>query len=185
MVIKRKSRKLNLKTPLRIYLLAGASSVALVAFVALIVTRTVQADAGLRTASTAAAISPAASATPATLASPNAIPAKQIGTERKLHGLASWYGGIFDGKRTASGETYNMYAMTACHPTLPFGSIVRVIDRANHRSVVVRINDRGDLVDQKRVIDLSYGAAQQLAMVHSGLAPVDIQVLSLGNGRDR
>lgn len=73
-----------------------------------------------------------------------------------------------------------MYAMTACHPTLPFGSVVRVVNLGNHRSVVVRITDRGDLVDEGRVIDLSYGAAQQLGMTWSGLAKVDLQVLSLG-----
>ena len=73
-----------------------------------------------------------------------------------------------------------MYAMTACHPTLPFGTLVRVINLKNHRSVVVRITDRGDLVDQGRIIDLSYGAAQKLAMVHSGLVPVDLQVLKVG-----
>ena len=49
-----------------------------------------------------------------------------------VHGIASWYGGVFNGRRTASGEVYDMYAMTACHPTLPFGSIVRVIDQRNH-----------------------------------------------------
>lgn len=174
-----KSRKLNLKTPLRIYLLIGASSAALAALVFLFATRTVQADAGLPPAVTAPAISLAASATPATL-TPKALPLKEIGKQHRLHGLASWYGGIFDGRTTASGEPYDMNAMTACHPTLPFGTIVRVINRINHRSVVVRINDRGDLVDQHRIIDLSYGAAQKLAMVDSGLAPVDLQVLSLG-----
>lgn len=188
MVITRKSRKLNLKTPLRIYLLAGASSAALTALVLLLATRTVQADAGLRPTSTAPAVSLVASATPATLTSPSAfpggeaIPSKEIGKQHRLHGLASWYGGVFDGRTTASGEQFDMNAMTACHPTLPFGSIVRVINRLNHRSVVVRINDRGDLVDQKRIIDLSYGAAEKLAMVDSGLAPVDVQVLWLGKG---
>ena len=182
MVITRKSRKLNMKTPLRIYLLAGASSVALVALVVLFVTRAVHADAGIsiRPAPAAPPLSPSASATPATLASPRVVPAKRTGVGQRLHGLASWYGGSFEGRTTASGEQFDMHAMTACHRTLPFGSIVRVIDRATHRSVVVRINDRGDLVDQKRVIDLSYGAAQKLAMVDAGLAPVDIQVLSLG-----
>jgi rare lipoprotein A len=75
-----------------------------------------------------------------------------------------------------------MFAMTACHPTLPFGSIVRVVNLRNHRSVVVRINDRGDLVDEGRIIDLSYGAAEKLAMVEGGLAPVRLQVLFLGQG---
>ena len=73
-----------------------------------------------------------------------------------------------------------MYGMTACHPTLPFGSIVRVINRVNHRSVLVKVTDRGNLVSEGRVIDLSYGAAQELAMVYSGLAPVDLEVISLG-----
>jgi len=180
MVITRKSRKLNLKTPLRFYLVVGASSAALAALVFWFATLTVQADAGLRPATTAPALSLAASATPATLTSLKPLPLKEIGKQHRLHGLASWYGGIFDGRTTASGEPFDMNAMTACHPTLPFGSIVRVINRINHRSVVVRINDRGDLVDQKRIIDLSYGAAQKLAMVDSGLAPVDLQVLSLG-----
>ena len=73
-----------------------------------------------------------------------------------------------------------MYAMTACHPTLPFGSIVRVVDRSNHRSVIVRITDRGNLTKKGRIIDLSYGAAERLGMTWDGLAKVDLQVLSLG-----
>lgn len=176
----RKSRELNLKTPLRMYVLAGASSAVLAALVFLLATRTVQADAGLRPTATAPALSLAAGATPAPLTSLKPLPLKEIGIRHRLHGLASWYGGVFEGRTTASGEQFDMNAMTACHPTLPFGSIVRVINRLNHRSVVVRINDRGDLVGQKRIIDLSYGAAQKLAMVDSGLAPVDVQVLSLG-----
>lgn len=179
----RKSRKLNLKTPLRIYLLAGASSVALVAVVLSFATRPVQADAGIRPASMATTATLAATATPASLAPQSATPTKTTRRLSRLHGLASWYGGVFDGHTTASGETYDENAMTACHPTLPFGSIVRVINRLNHRSVVVRINDRGDLVDHRRIIDVSYGAAEKLAMVQSGLAPVDIQVLSLGKNR--
>lgn len=178
----RKSRKLNLKTPLRIYLLAGASSVALAALVLFFATRTVHADAGtIRPAPTATAVSLAARATPATLAPPG-VTAEKIDPKHRLHGIASWYGAVFEGRTTASGEPYDMNAMTACHSTLPFGSMVRVINRLNHRSVVVRINDRGDLVEQRRIIDLSYGAAEKLAMVQSGLAPVDIQVLSLGKG---
>lgn len=73
-----------------------------------------------------------------------------------------------------------MYGMTACHPTLPFGTLVRVFNRRNHRSVVVRITDRGDLVHEGRIIDLSFGAAEELAMVNSGIAQVDIAVISLG-----
>jgi rare lipoprotein A len=76
-----------------------------------------------------------------------------------------------------------MYAMTACHPTLPFGSMVKVVNLKNQRSVVVRITDRGDLGDQGRVIDLSYAAAEKLAMTKSGLASVKLEVLSLGRDR--
>jgi rare lipoprotein A len=103
----------------------------------------------------------------------------------RLHGIASWYGSVFNGRKTASGERFDMWAMTACHPTLPFGSLVRVVNHANHHSVVVRITDRGDLVDEGRIIDLSYGAAQRLAMTKLGLAKVDLQVLSLGSFRGK
>jgi rare lipoprotein A len=70
--------------------------------------------------------------------------------------------------------------MTACHPTLPFGSVVRVVNLANKHSVVVKINDRGDLVEEGRIIDLSFAAAQKLAMTKVGLAKVELQVISLG-----
>ena len=187
MVRTRKTRNLRRKAPLWICLAAGVSAVVSVALVVLFSARTVQADAGLpRPALTAPAASPAASATPASLADqeptiPQDAPtaAAQKWTD-KIHGVASWYGGVFNGRRTASGEIYDMNAMTACHQTLPFGSIVRVVNRSNHRSVVVRITDRGNLVQEGRIIDLSYGAAQKLGIAWSGLAKVDLQVLSLG-----
>jgi rare lipoprotein A len=166
---------------------AGVSAVALVAIVLLFTTRTVQADAGLPRPAIAAPASPlAASATPASLAVQNPAHPQSLQTDAArhwkdhLHGLASWYGGVFNGRLTASGEVFDMYAMTACHPTLPFGSIVRVVNRRNHRSVVVRVTDRGDLVHEGRVIDLSYGAAEKLGMTWAGLARVDLEVLSLG-----
>jgi rare lipoprotein A len=96
-----------------------------------------------------------------------------------LRGIATWYGAVFNGRKTASGETFDMYAMTACHPTLPFGSLVRVVNLNNKRSVVVRITDRGDLA-KGRIIDLSYGAAKRLAMTEAGLAPVVLKVLYRG-----
>jgi rare lipoprotein A len=171
-------------------LVAGVSAVALVALVVLFSARTVQADAGLpRAALPPPAASPAASPTPASLADQEpAIPqgpptAEAKAWQEKIHGIASWYGGVFNGRRTASGEIFDMYAMTACHPTLPFGSIVRVVSQANHRSVVVRITDRGDLVEEGRIIDLSYGAAKKLGMIRAGLAKVDLEVLSLGRPR--
>jgi rare lipoprotein A len=161
-----------------------------VALVVLMSARAVQADAGLpRPASIAAAALPAAaaSATPVSMkahtepAVPRNGPTPEaLNWNDKVHGVASWYGGVFNGRKTASGEIYDMNAMTACHPTLPFGSIVRVVNRSNHRSVVVRITDRGDLIEENRIIDLSYGAAEKLGMTWSGLAKVDIEVLSLG-----
>jgi rare lipoprotein A len=161
--------------------------VALVATVVLFTTRTVHADASIsRPAITAPATAVAASVTPATLANAQpAIPKSGSTPEArhwtdKIHGIASWYGGVFNGRKTASGEIFDMYALTACHPSLPFGSIVRVVNRVNHRAVVVRITDRGDLVEEGRVIDLSYGAAEKLGMTWGGIAKVDLQVLALG-----
>ncbi len=181
MVKRQKSRHVNLKTPLGICLLAGASSLAVTAVVVFLPTRTVQADAHLpRRVPAAAAASPLVTATPPSLTTPRRADRLWRG---KLHGLASWYGAMFDGRTTASGERYNMFALTACHSTLPFGSIVRVINRKNKRSVVVRITDRGDLLHQGRIIDLSFAAAEKLAIIHSGLAQVDLEVLSLGRGR--
>jgi peptidoglycan lytic transglycosylase len=92
-------------------------------------------------------------------------------------GIASWYGRPYDGRRAASGEIYNMHAMTAAHRTLPFGTMVRVHDLENGHSVVVRINDRGPFVEG-RIIDLSYAAA--MAMHMPGTALVRLQILSDG-----
>ena len=91
-------------------------------------------------------------------------------TER---GLASWYGRKFHGRRTASGEVYNMYAMTAAHPTLPIPSYARIRNPANGREVVVRINDRGPFY-AGRIVDLSYTAALRLDVLR-GVAPVELQ----------
>jgi rare lipoprotein A len=187
MVIRRRSSKVSSKYALRkyalrIWLLAIISSVVLTAGVLEVSTRTVQADVlPSRPAVTAPSAVPAASATPAALHAPQK-PAKTA-TACRLHGIASWYGGVFNGRYTASGERYDMNAMTACHPTLPFGTVVRVVNRDNNRSVVVRITDRGDLVEKRRIIDLSYGAAKKLEMTESGLARVDLHVISLGGSR--
>ncbi len=96
------------------------------------------------------------------------------GNEQK--GVASWYGEDFHGKLTSNQEIYNMYAMTAAHKTLPFGTYVRVTNLTNGKSVVVRINDRGPFV-KGRIIDLSYAAAKKLGMSDTGVAPVEIKVL--------
>jgi len=91
-------------------------------------------------------------------------------------GKASWYGRKFHGRKTASGEIYNMYAMTAAHKTLPLGTYVRVHNLKNNRKIDVRINDRGPFI-RGRIIDLSYTAAKKLGIVGSGTAPVEIVAL--------
>ncbi len=91
-------------------------------------------------------------------------------------GKASWYGELFHGKTTASGETYDMFKLTAAHPELPLGSFVRVTNLSNLRSVVVRINDRGP-VTPGRVIDLSYKAAEILRFDRKGIQKVRLDVV--------
>ncbi|UZD54886.1 septal ring lytic transglycosylase RlpA family protein [Caldimonas aquatica] len=92
-------------------------------------------------------------------------------------GYASWYGRQFHGKRTASGEPYDMYAMTAAHPTMPIPSYARVRHPATGREVIVRINDRGPF-HGNRIIDLSYMAALKLGVVHRGSALVEVERLT-------
>jgi rare lipoprotein A len=97
--------------------------------------------------------------------------------QARLTGMASWYGPGFHGNQSASGEIFNENAMTAAHRTLPFGTRVRVTNMDNGQSVVVRINDRGPF-HGNRVIDLSTAAARMLGLIHSGVAPVQVEVLS-------
>jgi rare lipoprotein A len=91
-------------------------------------------------------------------------------------GKASWYGAWHHGRRTASGERFNMWALTAAHRTLPLGTHVRVTNLRNGRSVDVRVNDRGPIYDD-RIIDLSRGAAARLGAETEGVVPVRIVVL--------
>jgi rare lipoprotein A len=162
------------RKPLPFWLLVGTSCVALAGMLCSLPPRTVQADAGVQRP--AAAISPAvvANVTPQ-MSAPAQKPHSKL-----LKGIASWYGDQFDGKKTASGETFSQDEMTACHPTLPFGSEVRVVNLRNHKSVIVRITDRAELV-KGRVIDLSHAAADKLNMTQAGVARVSIEVLSLGH----
>jgi rare lipoprotein A len=95
-------------------------------------------------------------------------------------GVASWYGPDFHGGRTATGETYDMHAMTGAHPTLPLPTWVRVTNLENGRSVVVRLNDRGPFA-RGRVIDLSRAAAEALDMVRAGTARVEVRSLAVGD----
>jgi rare lipoprotein A len=96
--------------------------------------------------------------------------------EFKERGVASWYGKDFHGKKTSSGEIYNMYEMTAAHKILPLGTYVRVKNLENNRVIDVRINDRGPFV-RGRIIDLSYTAAKKLQIVGPGTAKVEIVAL--------
>jgi len=94
-----------------------------------------------------------------------------------MSGMASWYGPGFDGNYSASGELFNASDLTAAHPSLPFGTLVRVVNMDNGQSVVVRINDRGPYA-HGRVIDVSTAAANMIGLISSGVAPVRLEVLS-------
>ncbi len=123
---------------------------------------------------------------PEPVTDPAPSPAGEAGVDEKYRftgeaalelerGHASWYGGRFNGRRTASGETYDKYALTAAHKTLPFGTIVRVRSLALGREVDVRINDRGPFAPG-RVIDLSQAAAEALGLTGAGVAQVSLNV---------
>ena len=97
-------------------------------------------------------------------------------------GIASYYGSKFHKKRTANGEIFNMYKVSAAHKTLPLGTKVRVINLKNRRSLTMTINDRGPYA-KGRIIDLSYKAAQKLGFVNEGTTKVRIEVLRLGDNK--
>lgn len=97
------------------------------------------------------------------------------------HGIASWYGKDFHGKKTANGERYDMYGMTAAHKLLPFGTMVRVTNKTNGKSIVVRVNDRGPFVDN-RIIDLTQTGAKEIDMLAAGTAPVFIETIGQVKG---
>lgn len=162
-----------------VFVLAIVLPVAIAAVLFTLFSVTVQADVPIdMTASTLPAPD-----LPETLKPPPVVRLEFANPIQELRGFASWYGDAFDGHTTANGETYDMHALTACTNALPFESVVRVVNLRNRRSVVVRINDRGLLIPG-RVIDLSYAAAEKLGMMRSGVAPVRLDVLSLGRKRD-
>ena len=107
------------------------------------------------------------------------IPSAQGHSEE---GIASWYGRKFHGRKTANGETYDMYALTAAHKTLPMNTLVKVVNLKNGDTVKVRINDRGPFV-RGRIIDLSYSGAKAIGLVRTGTAPVRIEAIGQP-GRD-
>lgn len=111
-------------------------------------------------------------------ARPEPSPA-EAATSSRIEGVASYYADEFNGRKTASGEVYDMNDMTAAHRTLPFGTKVKVTHLDTGRSVIVRINDRGPFKDD-RVIDLSFGAARQLGLIPLGTGRVILQILELG-----
>ena len=102
------------------------------------------------------------------------LPVPTLSRSYSEKGIASWYGKEFHEKPTATGETYDMYGMTAAHRTLPLGTWVVVTDLDTHRSVRVRINDRGPFV-KDRIIDLSYAAAEELGILQKGTARVEVR----------
>ena len=107
------------------------------------------------------------------------VPATSLRPYRE-RGVASWYGRKFHGQKTSSGETYDMYAMTAAHPTLPLPSYARVTNVATGKSVVVRVNDRGPFL-HGRVIDLSYAAAHRIGIAQKGSGEVEVEAILPGD----
>jgi rare lipoprotein A len=99
----------------------------------------------------------------------------------KERGIASWYGRMFHGQKTSIGETYDMYAMSAAHPTLPLPSYARVTNVATGKSVIVRVNDRGPFL-QGRIIDLSYAAANRVGIASKGSGEVEVEAIIPGEG---
>lgn len=128
----------------------------------------------------AAAQKPTSAEAKPTRMGPNPAPVKQATRKAKTKpyqvGTASWYGDYFEGRPTASGEPFDMYDLTAAHPTLPLGSYVRVTNLRNGRAVVVRVNDRGPVVEG-RIIDLSYNAARVLGFKDRGLQQVRVDLV--------
>ena len=97
-------------------------------------------------------------------------------------GNASWYGPGFDGKKTANGERFDCEALTAAHPNLPFGSVIRVVNPRNGKFELVRINDRGPY-QEGREIDVSYRVARKIGLIHSGVNQVRLELLEVPSKR--
>jgi rare lipoprotein A len=116
--------------------------------------------------------------TPAAAVHPAVQP--PAGAPITMEGIASYYAHDFQGKKTANGEIYNMYQMTAAHRSLPFGTKVKVTNVENKRSIIVRVNDRGPF-KLERLIDVSLAAATQLGMTEKGTARVKLEVVEWGN----
>jgi len=120
---------------------------------------------------------------PGCVSSPRFLSAKPLSSsgsgDHQLSGVASYYADEFNGRTTASGETFDMNDLTAAHRTLPFNTTLRVHNQANGKEVTVRINDRGPFKDD-RVIDLSLEAAKRIDLMSSGTAPVLLEIIEIG-----
>lgn len=115
----------------------------------------------------------------------NPLPSPVVKEEKKEwdeKGVASWYGGKFQGRLTANGETFDTHKISAAHKSLPFNTLVRVTNLVNGKTVEVRINDRGPFVEG-RIIDLSMAAAKEIDMLQSGIASVGLEIVKLGDGK--
>ncbi len=99
-----------------------------------------------------------------------------------LYGVASYYGRQFHGRRTASGEIFDMYKLTAAHKTLPMGTVLKITNLSNNKTIIVKINDRGPYAGN-RILDLSFAAARKLGYVRKGLTKVKAVILKIGNQR--
>jgi peptidoglycan lytic transglycosylase len=132
---------------------------------------------GLALAGLAFGLVGCATARPSPPAAPQSSTTAHPDAGKRIAGLASWYGQQHHGRRTASGELYDMNKLTAAHRTFPFGTRLRVTNVENGRNVVVRVNDRGPHVDG-RILDLSQQAATTLGMIEAGVARVEAVVLT-------
>ncbi len=134
-----------------------------------------------------AAPAPAVAPAPAAAPTPAAVPAPAVAPATSgdvTTGKAAWYGKKFNGRKTASGQRFNSAALTAASNTLPFGTLVRVTNVKNKKSVTVRINDRGPQ-QADRIIDVTRAAAAKLGMLKSGLAEVEIKVMGQAKGKGK
>ncbi len=175
MVVRSLTQRNAVKRPWWFWAVAGTLPLAVVAIFLTEAALTVEADVQLAR--------PAATLPPKPPAIAFAKPARPHPFADALHGFATWYGAVRDGHFTASGERFDMTEMTAAHKSLPFGTIVRVIDLRTKKSVVVRVNDRGTLPGN-HIIDLSYAAADQLDLVKTGIAQVRLEILKLGGKKE-
>ena len=103
-------------------------------------------------------------------------------SQKVFYGISSYYGMDFHGKLTANGEVFDMYGLTAAHKTLPLNTIIRITNKANDNSLILRVNDRGPYVGN-RILDCSYGAALKLDFLNQGTAEIKIEVIEWGDNK--